>query len=137
MTRELKNKFWIALDFDGTVIPHIFPDTPEDDCGIGSIQVLKELQATGRVAFVLNTMRSGKNREAAVEWFERNGIKLDADGFRPDQAEWTTSNKTYADLYIDDAALGVPLNIGYGYSRPFVDWKKVREYFINEMRMTL
>jgi hypothetical protein len=61
-------------------------------------------------------------------------------GYNPTQARWTTSNKCYADLYIDDAGLGAPLSIMKAknddgdkiqYGRPFINWVVVEEYLTN------
>jgi hypothetical protein len=44
----------------------------------------------------------------------------------PAQKEWTSSPKTYAQMYIDDAALGVPLITGK-HAKPYVDWNLIYE----------
>lgn len=63
----------------------------------------------------------------AVGWFERNGIELYGVQTNPEQSSWTSSPKAYANVYIDDAALGCPLKVDVGLSdRPFVDWAAVR-----------
>ena len=50
----------------------------------------------------------------------------------PAQERWSSSPKIYAHLYIDDAALGVPLKLNKKISdRYFVDWEKV-ENFLRE-----
>ena len=57
-----------------------------------------------------------------------NGINED-----PDQKEWTQSPKVYANLYIDDAALGCPLIFNPELSdRPFVNWPEVLLLFSKE-----
>lgn len=44
------------------------------------------------------------------------------------QTYWTTSKKVYANLYIDDAALGAPLIINSALSdKPFIDWGRVEQ----------
>lgn len=42
----------------------------------------------------------------------------------PKQKEWTSSPKIYANIYIDDTALGTPLKYDEDsmVSRPYVDW---------------
>lgn len=112
----------IAIDFDGTVVSHEFPDEGKD---IGAIPVLKKLIAADHL-LILYTMRSGAVLETAIQWFLKNGIKLWGIQYNPDQAKWTSSNKCYAHLYIDDAALGCPLIYDTEIStRPFVDWAKI------------
>ena len=50
----------------------------------------------------------------------------------PTQKSWTDSPKVYANLYIDDAALGCPLTIDNDFSdRPYVDWKAIEVYLKN------
>ena len=48
----------------------------------------------------------------------------------PEQLEWTKSPKCYANIYIDDAALGVPLKSVEGFKRRCVDWNEVHKYLI-------
>jgi hypothetical protein len=59
----------------------------------------------------------------ALNWFEKNCIPLWGVNENPQQSEWTTSNKVYAEAYVDDAAVGCPLI--WTSSRPYVDWLKV------------
>lgn len=117
----------IALDFDGTVCVHRYPSIGKD---IGAVPVLKELIFNGH-QLVLNTMRSGQELEDAVEWFKDNEIPLYGINSTPGQSTWTSSPKVYAHLYIDDAALGIPL-VRTGRERPYVNWSEVREMLIEE-----
>ena len=50
----------------------------------------------------------------------------------PEQRSWTQSPKVFANLYIDDAALGIPLKTLPTATRPFVDWQAVREMLVKE-----
>ena len=112
----------IAIDFDGTCVTHAFPDEGKD---IGAVPVLKRLVSEGH-QLILYTMRSGAHLESAVQWFLRNEIKLHGIQYNPTQTSWTSSNKCYAQLYIDDAALGAPLTRDKDISdRPFIDWQSV------------
>jgi hypothetical protein len=116
----------IAVDFDGTCVTHEYPRIGED---IGAVPVLQELVKEGHL-LILNTMRSGKELEDAVNWFKEHDIPLYGVNEEPNQKSWTQSPKVYAHLYIDDAALGAPLVYDEEVSeRAFIDWKKVREYF--------
>ena len=118
----------IAIDFDGTCVTHDYPYMGSD---IGAVPVLKELADAG-YRLVLHTMRSGKLEKEAVQWFKKNDIPLFGINSNPEQKSWTASPKVYADLYIDDAALGVPLTTSQTSVRPYVDWVKVREWLVNE-----
>lgn len=113
----------IAIDFDGTCVTHEYPDTGKE---IGAYPVLKKLVEKGH-NLILFTMRSGAGLENAIQWFLTNGIKLHGIQYNPTQALWTSSNKCYAQLYIDDAALGCPLIYPIGGKRPYVDWKEVEK----------
>lgn len=112
----------IGLDFDGTTVTHEYPEIGKE---IGAAPVLKELVERGH-KIVLNTMQSGEELQEAVDWFQKNEIPLYGINENPDQKEWTSSPKVFADLYIDDAALGAPLS-NPGRGRPFIDWHRVRQ----------
>jgi hydroxymethylpyrimidine pyrophosphatase-like HAD family hydrolase len=112
----------IAIDFDGTVVEHKYPNV--GDNAQYCIPVLKKLLKSGH-RLVLNTMRSGKGLEDAVNWFRANEIELYGINHNPSQT-WTTSPKVYAHLYIDDAALGAPLMMQNG--SPVINWQVVKRY---------
>jgi hypothetical protein len=127
----------IAIDFDGTCVTHDYPRVGKD---IGAIPVLKKLVNAGH-QLILWTMRgnkpTGDNVNTlldAVNWFKDNDIPLWGINENPEQKEsgWTNSNKQYAQLYIDDAALGCPLMNGTISSRPFVDWFEIQQQLINK-----
>jgi len=115
----------IAIDFDGTVVTHDYPEIGKD---IGAIPILKMLAETNYL--ILYTMRSGKELKDAIDWFKNNDIQLYGIQTNPTQKEWTDSPKCYANVYIDDAALGAPLVYGM-HNRPYIDWDKVREILEN------
>ena len=116
----------IAIDFDGTCVKNKYPYVGED---IDAVPILKDLVKRGH-RLILCTMRSHKPNKGidclqdAVDWFNNNGIELYAINENPEQKSWTDSNKIYADLYIDDAALGCPLTSD-GFGNVYVDWSKV------------
>lgn len=129
----------IAVDFDGTCVDHRFPDIGQDLPH--AVEVLRALVARGD-RLILWTMRSDGRTETqvaehqtekkeylteAVDWFKERGIELWGIQRNPEQDSWTGSPKAYAQLYIDDAALGCPLSqcqlVNMG--RPGVDWRAV------------
>jgi hypothetical protein len=116
----------IAIDFDGTCVTHEYPRVGMD---IGAVPVLKELTERGH-KLILWTMRSGERLQDAVDWFEQNEIPLYGIQRNPTQDNWTESPKAYAQLYIDDAALGCPLRQYHSAERPFVDWEVVRKLLV-------
>ena len=77
-------------------------------------------------------MRHGKLLDDAIRWFRERGIPLYAVNENPAQREWTDSPKVFADLYIDDSALGCPIKFEDGIKRPFVNWVKVRQRLVEE-----
>jgi len=129
----------INVDFDGTCVTHSFPNIGNE---IGAAPVLKKLVHAGH-KLILFTMRSnritfktvgehitpdvkGTFLNDAIQWFIDNDIPLYGVQSNPDQHNWTESPKSYAELMIDDSALGCPLIFDTTISpRPFVDWVKV------------
>lgn len=124
--QKISKPMLIALDFDGTVVEHRYPEIGRE---IGAVPVLKALQDKGH-QFILYTMRDnhscGRNcLKEAADWFSRNNISLLGINCNPYQKTWTDSPKVYAPLYIDDAALGAPLKVVNQFTKPFIDWVAV------------
>lgn len=111
----------IAIDFDGSCVTHEYPEVGRD---IGAYPVLKKL-VDAKHKLMLWTMRSGKELQDAVDWFKTRDLPLWGINENPEQSSWTSSPKQYAQIYIDDAALGCPLKRGSKGERVFVDWEKV------------
>jgi len=132
----------IAIDFDGTCVKQAFPLIGED---IGAVPVLKKLIANGH-RLILNTIRcdienGAKYLTEAINWFQKNDIQLYGIQKNPTQHTWTTSPKVYAEMYIDDAALGCPLWMDIvkdgdegikPVSKPYVNWQKIEEMLIDK-----
>ena len=117
------NSLIIAVDFDGTCVEHDYPSVGMDV--EGAVDVLRSLIAKGH-RLVLFTMRSGDKLEDAVRWFKERKIALWAVNENPEQREWTSSPKVFADLYIDDSAVGCPIRFINGVRRPVINWSKIR-----------
>lgn len=109
----------IAVDFDGTIVEHVYPQVGQPVPGAAGW--LQTWQAYG-ARIILWTMRSGQELADAVEYMANNGILLWGINENPDQHTWTKSRKAYAQLYVDDAAFGCPLIPGLNGDRPMVDW---------------
>ena len=121
----------IAVDFDGTCTTHEYPSIGKD---IGAVPVLKKLVRNGH-KLIIWTMRSGKELNDAKEWYIQNVIPFYAANENPQQLSWTNSPKVLAELYIDDAALGCPLDFNtHISSRSFVDWVGV-EVMLEDMKL--
>lgn len=117
----------IAIDFDGTCVTHEYPRIGKD---IGAVPILKQLVKDGH-KLILYTMRSGKELDEAVQWFKDKDIPLYGINENPKQKEWTSSPKVYADVYIDDAAIGAPLviyNSSFYPHRPYISWAGILDY---------
>ena len=136
----------IAVDFDGTLCTHEFPrigvEVPY------AIDTLKSLQKRGHKVFLWSmrghpdlsrfdhtNQETGEYIEqdtllAALKWCEERGLVFN--GVNRSPAQFSTSPKQYAQVYIDDAALGCPLRYLYdtGSRRPVVDWGEVAECFV-------
>lgn len=137
---------YICIDFDGTCVTHEYPFVGRD---IGAAPILKRLTDQGH-KLILLTMRGDQEVDVsqfnpeikipgnslnplkdAILWFEERSIQLYSVNSNPDQKSWTNSEKVYANLYIDDAALGCPLKTPKG-ERPFVNWPIVTELLMRE-----
>ena len=117
----------IAIDFDGTCVTHEYPKVGKD---IGAVPVLKKLHEKGHL-LILHTMRFEETERDAINWFIANDILLYGVNRNKTQWRWSKSPKIYANLYIDDAALGCPLKTDPELSdRPFVDWEAVEKLLI-------
>lgn len=123
-------RIYVAIDFDGTMVTHEFPEIGSE---IGAWDWIRKIQDMPEVRIILNTMRSGEHLGQAVDTCLRNGIKLFGINTNPTQSDWTVSNKPYAHIYIDDAALGCPLITPPG-GRPYVDWEKAGPMVIEQLR---
>lgn len=115
--------FKIACDFDGTVVDHRYPDI-----GVavpGALDWLQRWSKEPRIELMLWTMRSNSKTDGnalyrAVAFCQERDIYFAHVNHAPQ--EWTSSPKLYADVYIDDAAAGVPLIHPAAFKRPVVDW---------------
>lgn len=145
----------INVDFDGTCVTHEYHQIGKS---IGAEPILRELTKRDHL-LILFTMRSGKELQDAVSWFNENNIPLYGINTNPTQLRWTTSPKSYADYMIDDSAIGTPLTkrplefnredflekygdspflsptqlngkCYYEVARPYVDWEKMTELLI-------
>lgn len=108
----------LAIDFDGTIVTHEYPNIGEPVPN--ALSTLRRLRRNGH-KLVLFTMRSGEELQEAVDYLKENGVGLYGVNVNPSQNEWTDSPKAYGHIYIDDAALGVPL-VYVDEDRPYVNW---------------
>jgi hypothetical protein len=125
----VRNPVIIAVDFDGTVIPEgLFPDGSHHNGLYHAVTVLRNWNVKG-YDIVLNTCREGLSLHNAVRWFTLHDIKLSAVNASPRSWLWqhemnvlTLSRKVFANIYIDDRGIGVPLD-----DEGLLDWCKINE----------
>jgi hypothetical protein len=110
----------IAVDFDGTIVENRYPEIGREIPG--AINWLKVFQESG-IRLILWTVRDGDELSDAYEYLVSRGIKIWDVNTNPGHG--SNSLKPYANAYIDDAAIGVPLMGGKGGRRPYVDWSQV------------
>ena len=116
----------LAIDFDGTLVDHQFPEIGEEVPG--ALEWCKRFQESG-ARLILWTMRSDGQRsgnvlQAAVDWCRERGLEFWGVNANPSQS-WSNSNKAYAHAYIDDAAVGCPMLVHPEGGRKYVDWSLV------------
>ncbi len=120
----------IAIDFDGTIVTHVYPRVGLD---IGAFPIMKKLQEKGH-RLILLTMRSHDELQMAIDFCKENGVEFFGHNGNPEQDDAETgwakdSRKVYSHLLIDDTALGVPLKFdGTKSNRNFVDWEAVEDW---------
>jgi hydroxymethylpyrimidine pyrophosphatase-like HAD family hydrolase len=98
----------IAVDFDGTIVEHRYPEIGEEIPF--AFKTLRSLIERGHQV-ILWTFRSGKELNDALEFCRSNGVVFFAvNNNTPDEIyDSKNSRKIYADVYIDDRnILGIP-----------------------------
>jgi hydroxymethylpyrimidine pyrophosphatase-like HAD family hydrolase len=95
----------IAIDFDGTIVEHQYPEIGKEK--LFAFQTLKELEKRG-ARLILWTFRTGKELEDAVEYCRKNGIEFYAvnKNYPEEVQDESVSRKIDADIYIDDKNVG-------------------------------
>ena len=95
----------IAVDFDGTIVEHRYPDIGKTV--LFAFEALKELQKRGH-KLILWTHRSGKELQQAVEFCRKNGIEFYAvnNSYAEEKFDINkSSRKIDVELFIDDRNL--------------------------------
>lgn len=114
----------IAVDFDGTIVEHKYPEIGKEIPF--AISTLKRLQAEHHV-LILWTVREGKLLDEAVEYCRNRGLEFYAvNANHPDELQKENPScpcrKLHADLFIDDR------NVGY-----LPDWGAIYEMITNKL----
>jgi hypothetical protein len=95
----------IAVDFDGTIVEHRYPEIGKEM--LFAFRTLKELEKRG-ARLILWTFRTGKELDEAVEYCRNNGIEFYAinKNYPEEVPDELVSRKIDADIYIDDKNIG-------------------------------
>lgn len=111
---DFQGKF-LAIDFDGTIVAEEYPDIGRD---LGAFPYLHRYQSAG-AKIVLLTMRSGGKLQEAVDYCRTYGaFEFDYINCNPEhEMQWAhgkynnqMSRKVFANMYIDDRSVGVPIS---------------------------
>ncbi len=105
MIRSIEMNMKIAVDFDGTIVEHKYPEIGKEK--LFAFETLRELQKRNH-QLILWTYRTGKELEAAVDFCREKGIEFYAVNRNYPEEKWEpdTGRKIHADVYIDDHNLG-------------------------------
>ena len=105
----------IAVDFDGTIVEHAYPD-------IGkpiplALDVLRKLREEEHHKLILWTMREGSLLQEAVDYCEKNGVYFYAfnKNYPEEDMQNRSPRKIGVDIFIDDRNIGGLLNWGLIY----------------------
>ena len=111
----------IAVDFDGTIIEHRYPQIGKEK--LLAFETLKALQKQGHL-LILWTFRSGKELDEAVEFCANHGLEFYAvnKNFPEEKFDESISRKINADVYIDDRNVG-----------GFLGWGEIYQLLSNEI----
>ncbi len=95
----------IAVDFDGTIVDHEYPEIGKEK--LFAFRTLKEIEKKG-ANLILWTIRTGKELDEAVEFCRKNGLEFYAvnKNYPEEIFDENVSRKINADIYIDDKNVG-------------------------------
>ena len=117
----------IAVDFDGTIVEHKYPEIGNElPFAIDTLRKLTEQQHR----IILWTVRRGELLQEAVDWCKARGVEFYAvnKNYPEEELEETTMyGKINADLFIDDRNLGGLPNWGniYMMIKENKSWKDI------------
>lgn len=106
---------FIAVDFDGTIVKHKYPQIGEEIPF--AIDTLKLIQTKLKHHLILWTVREGELLDAAVEFCRERGLEFYAvNQNHPDSSPNNSPRKLMADLFIDDRNFGGMPDWGFIYN---------------------
>lgn len=100
-----ENSKVIAIDFDGTVVEHKYPEIGKEM--LFAFATLKALQQKGH-KLILWTIRTGDLLQDAVDFCKKNGVEFYAvnKNYPEEVLDERVSRKLNADIFIDDRCIG-------------------------------
>lgn len=100
-----ENSKVIAVDFDGTIVEHKFPEIGKEM--LFAFATMKALQSKGH-KLILWTIRTGELLNDAVNYCKTNGVEFYAvnKNYPEEILDEKTSRKLNADIFIDDRSIG-------------------------------
>ena len=100
-----ENSKVIAIDFDGTVVEHKYPQIGKEM--LFAFATLKALQDKGH-KLILWTIRTGELLQEAVDYCKENGVEFYAvnKNYPEEVMDEKTSRKLNADIFVDDRTVG-------------------------------
>ncbi len=105
----------IAIDFDGTIVKHCYPEIGEEIPF--AIETLKLIQSELKHILILWTVREGKLLEEAVDFCKERGVIFYAvNSNNPDDKAGAGPRKLMADMFIDDRNFGGVPDWGFIYN---------------------
>ena len=116
----MRENLHIAVDFDGTIVQHKYPDIGEEIPG--AFETLKKLNSAG-YKLILWTYRDGQELQEAIDFCLKNGIIFWAvnNSYPEEKYNKYLSRKIDADIFIDDKNFG-----------GFPGWDKISEELLGE-----
>ncbi len=100
-----ENSKIIAVDFDGTIVEHKYPEIGKEM--LFAFSTLKALKQKGH-KLILWTYRVGKPLDEAVDFCKKNGVEFYAinKNYPEEVLDQNTARKLNADSFIDDRNVG-------------------------------
>ena len=96
----------IAVDFDGTIVEHRYPEIGQ--LRRGAKEVMNELKSCHHTIIIWTCRYLKKDLVAMRDFLLSNGIPFDWINCNAPGLSFHPEPKIYADVYIDDRALGFP-----------------------------
>jgi len=108
----------LAIDFDHTIasVHKDYPENTEPNALLPGAKEVINWASANNCTIILWTCRTGKTLKQATDFLDKNEVHYDYVNENIPELDFKTSNKIFANMYIDD------LNIGFK-----VDWKNIKK----------